>query len=160
MEESNIDEIKMEKQKTEKYYFSGIELVQSDPSFFIAIKGIKSIKAIQKFHFNISASSHIEFRIYENSEIIEGNKLNIYNYDRNYENSNIVEAFYRPGIINSGSLIFTLSRGKDGYENPTEFSNDWNKFTLKNDTYYLIEISSKCKNNIVNYWFSWEEKVI
>jgi hypothetical protein len=152
-----VEEIINEKPIKEKYYFFGNELVQTDPSYFIAIKSMNTLKTIQKLAFNVSASSHVEFRIYEESEIVGGNIKEIFNFDRTAENNSVIEVLTNPGIINTGNNILFLSKGKEGYEQPIEFSNDWNKFTLKKDIWYIIEIASKIKNNKVNYWFNWEE---
>jgi hypothetical protein len=156
-----IDEIKVidtVKPIKEKYYVSGFKTIFKDPMYYIAITSLNSLKKIEKFLFNISATSHIEFRIYENAEINGGKKIHIFNHDRNNEVFSILNIVDEPGIVSLGDCIYSVSKGKAGYEIPLEITNNLNtKFILKNDITYLIAISTKTDQNIVSYLFNWEE---
>ena len=141
------------------FYISGFETIASGNNLFISAH-VANSGIYPKIVFNIDATSQTELVVYEGSTFTNGTEVSVFNKDRSSSNTSIMNISRDVSISNSGSAIFSASKGLIGTpvqkSDNLSFGCDGGVVFNKNSN-YLFKITSKSEDNIVSYYASWNE---
>jgi hypothetical protein len=143
------------------FYNVNFFVLGNNENYDIAFKTADTKKWVH-FVENISGTSQTEFRIYEGATVTGGTPLTIFNNDRNSSNISESTLVHTPTVNELGALIYPMSSGLAG--NPPSRAQATDGITtrsreliLKQNTTYLIRLTSKQAGNIVGYEMEWYE---
>jgi hypothetical protein len=114
--------------------------------------------------YNALSQAEIEIEFFEGSTItFDGTDLTPINNNRNSLNTSILTTLQiGPTIINPGTVINRLSLGS--VQNPVSGTsllyNRSRETVLKQNTNYLLKITSRLNDNTVNYFLDWYEQEV
>lgn len=142
------------------YHVSGFESKNDTQTIIFGM----SIPVDTYPHFirQIRGTSQLEVALYEDSGYTGGSSVTPINSNRNSSNTPGMVLTKDPTIVTSGSLIASESSGLAG-ENPAKSdiqasASRETEFILKDDSKYLLIITSRDASNVISYEINWYEE--